>query len=89
MANAPGVTSSCYCILMYAQAAIAQLGERQTEDLKVPGSIPGLGIMPGFPMTKQAKTQRPQANPARAEAKTLGRRNDSRKEEAREAHSSK
>ena len=24
-------------------AAIAQLGERQTEDLKVPGSIPGLG----------------------------------------------
>ena len=27
-----------------AQAAIAQLGERQTEDLKVPGSIPGLGI---------------------------------------------
>ena len=29
-------------------AAIAQLGERQTEDLKVPGSIPGLGIYPGF-----------------------------------------
>ena len=27
-----------------ATAAIAQLGERQTEDLKVPGSIPGLGI---------------------------------------------
>jgi hypothetical protein len=26
------------------EAAIAQLGERQTEDLKVPGSIPGLGI---------------------------------------------
>ena len=26
-----------------AEAAIAQLGERQTEDLKVPGSIPGLG----------------------------------------------
>ena len=25
-------------------AAIAQLGERQTEDPKVPGSIPGLGI---------------------------------------------
>ena len=25
-------------------AAIAQLGERQTEDLKVPGSIPGLGM---------------------------------------------
>ena len=27
-----------------AIAAIAQLGERQTEDLQVPGSIPGLGI---------------------------------------------
>ena len=27
-----------------ARAAIAQLGERQTEDLKVPGSIPGHGI---------------------------------------------
>ena len=29
-------------------AAIAQLGERQTEDLKVPGSIPGLGIAQGY-----------------------------------------
>ena len=29
---------------MLFDAAIAQLGERQTEDLKVPGSIPGLGI---------------------------------------------
>ena len=28
---------------MTSSAAIAQLGERQTEDLKVPGSIPGLG----------------------------------------------
>ena len=28
-------------------AAIAQLGERQAEDLKVPGSILGLGIAPG------------------------------------------
>ena len=26
------------------KAAVAQLGERQTEDLKVPGSIPGGGI---------------------------------------------
>ena len=26
-----------------SSASIAQLGERQTEDLKVPGSIPGLG----------------------------------------------
>lgn len=30
-------------MLSSAAAAIAQLGERQTEDLKVPGSIPGLG----------------------------------------------
>ena len=28
-------------------AAIAQLGERQTEDLTVPGSIPGLGMFAG------------------------------------------
>ena len=27
-----------------SKAVIAQLGERQTEDLKVPGSIPGRGI---------------------------------------------
>ena len=26
-----------------SEAAIAQLGERQTEDLEVPGSIPGFG----------------------------------------------
>ena len=30
-------------IEQYQRAEIAQLGERQTEDLKVPGSIPGLG----------------------------------------------
>ena len=29
-------------------AAIAQLGERQTEDLKVPGSIPGGGKIKFF-----------------------------------------
>ena len=34
---------------MYAlYACIAQLGERQTEDLKVPGSIPGVGIFRCF-----------------------------------------
>ena len=32
-----------YAAACCAVAAIAQLGERQTEDLKVPGSIPGLG----------------------------------------------
>jgi hypothetical protein len=30
---------------MLATAALAQLGERQTEDLKVPGSIPGGGTI--------------------------------------------
>ena len=34
----------------HSRAAIAQLGERQTEDLKVPGSIPGLGMLDAFPM---------------------------------------
>jgi hypothetical protein len=33
-----------YLCMCARRAAIAQLGERQTEDLKVPGSIPGLGI---------------------------------------------
>ena len=33
-----------FAILNFSEAAIAQLGERQTEDLKVPGSIPGLGM---------------------------------------------
>ena len=32
-------------VLNEITAAIAQLGERQTEDLKVPGSMPGLGIL--------------------------------------------
>ena len=35
--------SMCHTQSHFARAAIAQLGERQTEDLKVPGSIPGLG----------------------------------------------
>ena len=35
-------------MISQASAAIAQLGERQTEDLKVPGSIPGLGIYSVF-----------------------------------------
>ena len=31
----------------YLEAEIAQLGERQTEDLKVAGSIPALGVLFG------------------------------------------
>ena len=34
---------TCTLCSMGYRAEIAQLGERQTEDLKVPGSIPGLG----------------------------------------------
>ena len=33
-----------YLTTVNSSAEIAQLGERQTEDLKVPGSIPGFGI---------------------------------------------
>ena len=41
------VSTCCMKYGLYSPAAaIAQLGERQTEDLKVPGSIPGLGICP-------------------------------------------
>ena len=41
--GAPGFFMETFVILIFAEAAIAQLGERQTEDLKVPGSILGLG----------------------------------------------
>ena len=41
--GAPGFSMATFAILNFPEAAIAQLGERQTEDLKVPGSIPGLG----------------------------------------------
>jgi hypothetical protein len=37
----------CGCVPASNQAAIAQLGERQTEDLKVPSSILGLGTFVG------------------------------------------
>ena len=42
--GAVGLSMSTFAILNFAEAAIAQLGERQTEDLKVPGSISGLGV---------------------------------------------
>ena len=35
---------NCNLSQIFQHAVIAQLGERQTEDLKVPGSIPGRGI---------------------------------------------
>ena len=38
------IPSIVFVIGITSQAAIAQLGERQTEDLKVPSSILGLGI---------------------------------------------
>ena len=48
---APGVYIETIAILKFAEAAIAQLGERHTEDLKVPGSIPGLGMLSDFRRT--------------------------------------
>ena len=41
--GAAGVSLATFVILNFPEAPIAQLGERQTEDLKVPGPIPGLG----------------------------------------------
>ena len=38
------IIQNCVFRPLFVRAAVAQLGERQTEDLKVPGSIPGLGI---------------------------------------------
>ena len=38
-------------VRLLSKAAIAQLGERQTEDLEVPGSIPGFG---NFRLLKKA-----------------------------------
>ncbi len=71
--NAAGASLrvSCACV---ATAAIAQLGERQTEDLKVPGSIPGLGILahsnvtccasaPAMNATNHARTPRARCRP--------------------------
>ena len=45
----PFGTESCVCLGWHVDignstAAIAQLGERQAEDLKGPGSVPGLGM---------------------------------------------
>ena len=39
----PGVAGSSPVRGVAFRANLAQLGERQTEDLKVPGSIPGVG----------------------------------------------
>ena len=39
----PTQVTTCRLAVVF-EAALAQLGERQTEDLKVPGSIPGGGI---------------------------------------------
>ena len=48
-------------------AAIAQLGERQTEDLKVPGSIPGGGIF----LVKKKKTRKKNLPPPGIEPGTF------------------
>ena len=38
-------------------ATLAQLGERQTEDLKVPGSIPGGGSMLKVPVAQRTRRE--------------------------------
>jgi hypothetical protein len=43
--NANQLFGLFYFDRVFEQAAIAQLGERQTEDLKVTGSIPVRGIL--------------------------------------------
>ena len=51
-------------------AAIAQLGECQTEDLKVPGSIPGLGrvsVCPHYCLRFCAGAQAPRQAPFNAQ----------------------
>ena len=55
-------------------AAIAQLGERQTEDLKVPGSIPGLGIpCQGWGLSAAACAERQTSAPCGKSGARLGR----------------
>ena len=44
-------------LLRVIGAAIAQLGERQTEDLKVPGSIPGGGNMLMVPVAQRTRRE--------------------------------
>ena len=48
-----------YQVSVLQEAEIAQLGERQTEDLPVPGSIPGFGIFFSFinQIIRQTKVQ--------------------------------
>ena len=55
-------------------AAIAQLGERQTEDLKVPGSIPGLGIpCQGWGLSATVCSERQTSAPCGKSGARLGR----------------
>jgi hypothetical protein len=44
------------CVRLSFGASIAQLGERQTEDLKVPGSIPGRGNLCPFSLQTTYRT---------------------------------
>ncbi len=63
-----------FCQIDDVHAVIAQLGERQTEDLKVPGSIPGRGIFyqPSLTTEKisfKQKVQKTYANEAKKDRK--------------------
>ena len=62
------------CSKLTTAAAIAQLGERQTEDLKVPGSIPGLGIpCQGWGLSAAVCSERQTSAPCGKSGARLGR----------------
>ena len=58
-------------LLVYRSAVVAQLGERQTEDLKVPGSIPGDGKFFSFFVLKTLEPKRGQGGIEPPTSRTL------------------
>jgi hypothetical protein len=55
-----------------AEAVIAQLGERQTEDLEVLGSIPSPGIIFRAGPPKKTRTTAPDSCPVRKKCQLWG-----------------
>ena len=56
------------------RAAIAQLGERQTEDLEVPGSIPGFGTFASARVMLRPRLHRARRTKYGHEASVFGHR---------------
>ena len=63
-------------LLHFLVASLAQLGERQTEDLKVPGSIPGGGIFECLSAANSIECKGPTTKGASRRALWLVRRVD-------------